>query len=150
MNTSEKKVKLKYLIGVFVGMILLIVIIRSIIPCKNTLSFLRTEESHLLSSYSSTFHKIDVYKYDDKIIINSYSEGKLDEPNQLVVKTDGEISKEEIQVDWETVGGVIVEEGSENVIAAKVKIQQDGKVILDEPISLFEKGWTALDTTLGK
>lgn len=150
MNTSEKKVKLKYLIGVFVGMILLIVIIRSIIPCKNTLSFLQTEESHLLSSYSSTFHKIDVYKYDDKIIINSYSEGKLDEPNQLVVKTDGEISKEEIQVDWETVGGVIVEEGSENVIAAKVKIQQDGKVILDEPISLFEKGWTALDTTLGK
>lgn len=150
MNTSEKKVKLKYLIGVFVGMVLLIVIIRLMIPCENKLSFIQTEKSHLLSSYSSTFHKIDVYEYDDKIIINSYSEGKIDEPNQLVVKTDGEISKDEIQVDWETVGGVIVEEESENVIAARVKIQQDGKVILDESISLFEKGWKALDTALGE
>lgn len=67
-----------------------------------------------------------------------------------MVKIDGGISKEDIQVDWETVGGVIVEEGNENVIAANVKIQQDEKVILDETISLFEEGWKALDTAVSK
>lgn len=150
MNTSKEKIKLKLLIGFFVVIMLLLVIIRFTTPYKNKPSFIQTEDNHLLSSYSSTFHKINVYEYGDKIIINAYSEGKLDEPNQLVVKIDGGISKEDIQVDWETVGGVIVEEGNENVIAANVKIQQDEKVILDETISLFEEGWKALDTAVSK
>lgn len=59
---------------------LLLVIIRFTIPYENKTLFIQTEDSHLLSSYSSTFHKIVVYEYVDKIIINAYSEGKLDKP----------------------------------------------------------------------
>lgn len=52
----------------------------------------------MITSYETSYHHIDVYKQKDKIIINAYSESKFDEPNQLIIPFEGEITKDDVIV----------------------------------------------------
>lgn len=104
----------------------------------------------MIVSYEASYFHLDFYKQKDKIIINAYSDGKFDEPNQLVVPFEGEITKEDILVKWKTLCDKVVEQDSDGIIVADVIIEKNGKTICNENISLFEKGWKILNDVVGK
>lgn len=104
----------------------------------------------MITSYETSYHHIDVYKQKDKIIINAYSESKFDEPNQLIVPFEGEITKDDVIVKWKTLGDKVVEQDSDSIIVANVIIKKNGKTICNENINLLEKGWEILNDVLGK
>ena len=102
------------------------------------------KRGELVASYTSTFHHVDIYRTKKDIVIYAYSQGDIDEANTINVPVKGEISENNIEVRWTTIVGKEVEKDSDNVISAKIKIKQDGNVIFDQSISLFEKGWDAI------
>ena len=104
----------------------------------------------MITSYETSYYHIDVYKQKNKIIINAYSESKFDEPNQLIVPFEGEITKDDVIVKWKTLGDKVVEQDSDGIIVANVIIEKNGKTICNENISLFEKGWKILNNVVGK
>lgn len=104
----------------------------------------------MITSYEISYYHIDVYKQKNKIIINAYSESKFDEPNQLIVPFEGEITKDDVIVKWKTLGDKVVEQDSDSIIVANVIIKKNGKTICNENINLFEKGWEVLNDVFGK
>ena len=116
----------------------------------NKTSYIQSESKDMIASYEASYFHLDFYKQKDKIIINAYSDGKFDEPNQLVVPFEGEITKEDILVQWKTLGDKVVEQDSDGIIVANVIIEKNGKTICNENISLFEKGWKILNNVVGK
>ena len=116
----------------------------------NKTSYIQSENKDMIVSYEASYFHLDFYKQKDKIIINAYSDGKFDEPNQLVVPFEGEITKEDILVKWKTLGDKVVEQDSDGIIVANVIIEKNGKTICNENISLFEEGWKILNDVVGK
>ena len=104
----------------------------------------------MINSYKSKYSHLDLYKQNDKLIINAYSNSKFDEPNQLIIPFKGEITKDDILVKWKTIGGMTVDEDSDSIIVVNVIIKKDGKTICNENISLCEKGWEILNDTIGE
>ncbi len=91
-----------------------------------------------------------MYKQNDKLIINAYSNSKFDEPNQLIIPFKGEITKDDILVKWKTIGGMTVDEDSDSIIVVNVIIKKDGKTICNENINLCEKGMEIFNDYIGK
>ena len=104
----------------------------------------------MITSYETKYCHLDIYKQNNRIIINTYSNNKFDEPNQLIIPFKGEITKDDILVKWKTIGGMTVDEDSDSIIVVNVIIKKDGKTICNENISLCEKGWKILNDTIGK
>lgn len=103
-----------------------------------------------IASYRANYNYIDVYKQKDKIIINTYSDSKFDEPNRIVVPFEGKLSKSDILVKWKTLNGDVVEQDSDSILAASVIIEKNGKTICNENINFCEKGWKVLNDVIGK
>ena len=117
--------------------------------CNET-SYIQVDSKDMINSYKSKYSHLDLYKQNDKLIINAYSNSKFDEPNQLIIPFKGEITKDDILVKWKTIGGMTVDEDSDSIIVVNVIIKKDGKTICNENISLCEKGWEILNDTIGE
>ena len=116
----------------------------------NETSYIQVDSKDMINSYKSKYSHLDLYKQNDKLIINAYSNSKFDEPNQLIIPFKGEITKDDILVKWKTIGGMTVDEDSDSIIVVNVIIKKDGKTICNENISLCEKGWEILNDTIGE
>lgn len=103
-----------------------------------------------IASYRANYNYIDVYKQKDKIIINTYSDSKFDEPNRIVVPFEGKLSKSDILVKWKTANGDVIEQDSDSILAASIIIEKNGKTICNENINFCEKGWKVLNDVIGK
>ena len=62
----------------------------------NKTSCIQVDSKDIISTYKSKYSQLDLYKQNDKLIINAYSNSKFDEPNQLIIPFKGEITKDEI------------------------------------------------------
>ena len=116
----------------------------------NKTSYVQADSKDMITSYETKYCHLDIYKQNNRIIINTYSNNKFDEPNQLIIPFKGEITKDDILVKWKTIGGMTVDEDSDSIIVVNVIIKKDGKTICNENISLCEKGWKILNDTIGK
>lgn len=116
----------------------------------NKTSCIQVDSKDIISTYKSKYSQLDLYKQNDKLIINAYSNSKFDEPNQLIIPFKGEITKDDILVKWKTIGGMTVDEDSDSIIVVNVIIKKDGKTICNENISLCEKGWEIFNDYIGK
>ena len=149
MNKLDKKTKISILcISIVVTGICLITLLLN--HNDNKFSYVQVDSKDMITSYETSYHHIDVYKQKDKIIINAYSESKFDEPNQLIIPFEGEITKDDVIVKWKTLGDKVVEQDSDSIIVANVIIKKNGKTICNENINLLEKGWEILNDILGK
>lgn len=83
-------------------------------------------------------------------MINAYSDDQFDEPDQIVIDTEEKISKEDISVEWETIGGKPVDQDSMSVSAARVQIKKNNTIVFDGIFNLFEVGWKILDKVIGE
>lgn len=145
----EKRVKIFRIILIFLCLLLIYMIISMIFKEKK-INIIKTKSDNLVASYKSNFDQVDIYSFDNKTVINVYSESKFDRPNQHVIPFEGNITKENIKVDWKGIGGIDLEPGNSGVIAVNIKITQKDEVIFNDTIDLIEKFWEVLPEVLGK
>lgn len=144
MNNKKRIIVIRFILSILI-IILFSIIIKNILSSniENEIKIINTKDSQLFASYSAKFRHIDFYKTDNNIIINVYSEGNFDRPNQIIVPIDNGISKEDItaQVNWEAVGGKVVDSDSDSIIAANIRISYYDEIIYDGGVSLIENAW---------
>lgn len=143
----ERKIRIFRIIFIFLCLLLTYTIISIIF--KETNKYIKTKSENLVATYKSNFDYVDIYIFNNKIVINVYSESKFDKPNQQVIPFKGNITKENIEVKWKGIGGIDLEQGNSGVIAANIKIIQNGEVIFNDTIDLVEKLWDVLPEVLG-
>lgn len=147
MNKISKKAKvLIFCISIVVAIVCFITLFLHRID--NNAFNAQIDSKDKIASYRANYNYIDVYKQKDKIIINTYSDSKFDEPNRIVVPFEGELSKSDILVKWKTANGDVIEQDSDSILVASVIIEKNGKTICNENINFFEKGWKALNDAL--
>src|SRR5574344_650945 len=143
----ERKIRIFRIIFIFLCLLLTYTIISIIF--KETNKYIKTKSENLVATYKSNFDYVDIYSFNNKIVINVYSESKFDKPNQQVIPFKGNLTKENIEVKWKGIGGIDLEHGNSGVIAANIKITQNGEVIFNDTIDLVEKLWDVLPEILG-
>lgn len=149
MNRISKKAKaLIFCISIVVTIVCFITLFLHRID--NNAFNAQIDSKEKIASYRANYNYIDVYKQKDKIIINTYSDSKFDEPNRIVVPFEGKLSKSDILVKWKTLNGDVVEQDSDSILAASVIIEKNGKTICNENINFCEKGWKVLNDVIGK
>ena len=147
MNKISKKAKvLIFCISIVVAIVCFITLFLHRID--NNAFNAQIDSKEKIASYRANYNYIDVYKQKDKIIINTYSDSKFDEPNRIVVPFEGKLSKSDILVKWKTANGDVIEQDSDSILAASIIIEKNGKTICNENINFCEKGWNALNDAL--
>lgn len=147
MNKLSKKTKILIVcISIVVAIVCFITLFLHRID--NNAFYAQIDSKEKIVSYKANYNYIDVYKQKDKIVINTYSDSKFDEPNRIVVPFKGELGKGDILVKWKTANGDVVEQDSDSILAASVIIEKNDKTICNENINFFEKGWNALNDAL--
>lgn len=144
----ERRIRIFRIIFIFLCLLLIYTII-SIMSKEKKINIIKTKSDNLVATYKSNFHYVDIYSFNNKIVINAYSKSKFDKPNQQVIPFKGNITKENIEVKWKGIGGIDLEQGNSGVIAANIKITQNGEVIFNDTIDLVEKLWDVLPEVLG-
>ena len=148
MNKLSNKAKLCIL---FISIVVTsICLIKLLLHHDNETSCIQVDSKDIISTYKSKYSQLDLYKQNDKLIINAYSNSKFDEPNQLIIPFKGEITKDDILVKWKTIGGMTVDEDSDSIIVVNLIIKKDGKTICNENINLCEKGMEIFNDYIGK
>lgn len=149
MNKISKKAKvLIFCISIVVTIVCFITLFLHRID--NNAFNAQIDSKEKIASYRANYNYIDVYKQKDKIIINTYSDSKFDEPNRIVVPFEGKLSKSDILVKWKTANGDVIEQDSDSILAASIIIEKNGKTICNENINFCEKGWKVLNDVIGK
>ncbi|EPI52118.1 hypothetical protein AC069_01460 [Gardnerella vaginalis] len=149
MNKISKKAKvLIFCISIVVAIVCFITLFLHRID--NNAFNAQIDSKEKIASYRANYNYIDVYKQKDKIIINTYSDSKFDEPNRIVVPFEGKLSKSDILVKWKTANGDVIEQDSDSILAASIIIEKNGKTICNENINFCEKGWKVLNDVIGK
>ena len=137
MNKISKKAKvLIFCISIVVAIVCFITLFLHRID--NNAFNAQIDSKEKIASYRANYNYIDVYKQKDKIIINTYSDSKFDEPNRIVVPFEGKLSKSDILVKWKTANGDVIEQDSDSILAASIIIEKNGKTICNENINFCE------------
>ena len=147
MNTLSKKTKI-LIVCISIVVVIVCFITLFLHHIDNNAFYVQIDSKEKIASYRANYNYIDVYRQKDKIVINTYSDSKFDEPNRIVVPFKGELGKGDILVKWKTANGDVVEQDSDSILAASVIIEKNGKTICNENINFFEKGWNALNDAL--
>ena len=133
----ERKIRIFRVIFIFLCLLLTYTIIS--IMFKEKTNIIKTKSEDLVATYKSNFDYIDIYSFNNK----------FDKPNQQVIPFKGNLTKENIEIKWKGIGGIDLEQGNSGVIAANIKITQNGEVIFNDTIDLVEKLWDVLPEVLG-
>lgn len=112
----ERRIKILRIIFIFLCLFLIYMIISIMFKEKKT-NIIETKSDNLVATYKSNFDYVDIYNFNNKIVINVYSESKFDKPNQQVIPFKGNITNENIEVKWKGIGGIDLESGNSGVIA---------------------------------
>ena len=96
---------------------------------------------HLVKQYKQSFSYVDIYQDDTRVVINVYSDGLIDKPNQFVVETKNRIQENNINISWLNSDEKKLTEENENPIFVHVKIIDESSTLFDETVSLVESGW---------
>lgn len=133
----ERKIRIFRVIFIFLCLLLTYTIIS--IMFKEKTNIIKTKSEDLVATYKSNFDYVDIYSFNNK----------FDKPNQQVIPFKGNLTKENIEIKWKGIGGIDLEQGNSGVIAANIKITQNGEVIFNDTIDLVEKLWDVLPEVLG-
>lgn len=90
-------------------------------------------------------HFVEVYQKSDKLIVNAYSDFKVDKPNQSVHKLDYMVKSEDIKITWLDFIGNEIDRDSNLVQQVKVDIYNNGEAIISEKFNFMEKGVEEID-----
>lgn len=110
-----------------------------VIPVNSDELFISSEEG---------YNSIKVYKQANILVINALSEAAFFDGVQFTVEIDGEITPEDIEIIWMTIGGnTEYVEGNDRIIA-EIKISDNDELICDTKINFAKKAFDAMEDVL--
>ena len=100
------------------------------------------------SSSEEGYNSIEIYKRANMLVINAQSEAAFFDGVQFTVETEGEITPEDIEIIWMTLGGnTEYAEGNDRIIA-EIKITDNDELIFDTKINFAKKAFDAIEDVL--
>jgi hypothetical protein len=91
---------------------------------------------------------IEIYKQENKLVINAQSEAAFFDGVQFTVEIEGEIAQEDVEIIWMTIGGnTEYVEGNDRIIA-EIKISDNDELICDTKINFAKKAIDAIEDVL--
>ena len=110
-----------------------------VIPVNNDELFVSSEEK---------YNSIKVYRQANVLVINALSEAAFFDGVQFTVEIEGEITPEDIEIIWMTIGGnTEYVEGNDRIVA-EIKISDNDELIFDTKINFAKKAFDALEDVL--
>ena len=98
----------------------------------------------LLVSSQGGYHSVEIYKLENMLVINAESKAAFFDGAQFTVETQGDISPEDVEIIWMTIGGGTEETEDNNFIIAEIKIHENGELIFETRINFAKKAFDAI------
>ena len=116
-----KKLKL---VGMLAAVVMLMfIVVASYLSEKNVnkpeeLFVVPVTRDELFISSEEGYNSIEIYKQENKLVINAQSEAAFFDGVQCTVEIEGEIAQEDVEIIWMTIGGnTEYVEGNDRIIA---------------------------------
>ena len=93
------------------------------------------------------FNSIKVYRKENQIVVNAESESAFFEGTQFSVGMSGEITPENVEIIWMTIGNTEQTEDNDRIIA-EIKIYDNDELICDTKINFAKKAIDAIEDVL--
>ncbi|KXL52737.1 hypothetical protein CLNEO_17590 [Anaerotignum neopropionicum] len=103
-----------------------------------------TSDYKLLRQSTEDYNSIEVYQLDGEIVVNARSEAAFFDGAQFTATTENELSADNVEITWTTIGGGTEKTEHNARIIAEIIIQEDETVILDEKVNFMKKGFDAV------
>ena len=109
--------------------------------------FIKINDIHI-EGKSLSYSSIEIYKQENKLVINAQSEAAFFDGVQFTVEIEGEIAQEDVEIIWMTIGGnTEYVEGNDRIIA-EIKISDNDELICDTKINFAKKAIDAIEDVL--
>ena len=102
----------------------------------------------LLVSSKGGYHSVEIYKQENMLVINAESKAAFFDGAQFTVETQGDISPEDVEIIWMTIGGGTEETEHNDFIIAEIKIHENGELIFETRINFAKKAFDAMGEVL--
>lgn len=102
----------------------------------------------LLVSSKEGYNSVEIYKQENKLVINAQSDAAFFDGVQYSVETQGEINPEDIEIVWKTLGGGTERTEDNDFIIAEIKITENNDLIYDSKINFAKKAFDAVEDVL--
>lgn len=106
------------------------------------------KNNELLVCSEEGFNSIKVYRKENQIVVNAESESDFFEGTQFSVGTSGEITPENVEIIWMTIGGGTEQVEDNDRIIAEIKIYDNDELICDTKINFAKKAIDAIEDVL--
>ena len=146
-----KKLKL---VGMLAAVVMLMfIVVASYLSEKNVdepeeLFVVPVTRDELFISSEEGYNSIEIYKQENKLVINAQSEAAFFDGAQFTVETDGKVTPEDIEITWMTIGSNTEQAEDNDRIIAEIKIYDNDELIFDKKINFAKKGFDAIEDVL--
>lgn len=97
-------------------------------------------EDYVENQADRVYYTVTVYRTEDGVEVASSSNSAFSEDVDYQVQTDEPITKDDVQVQWQTLMGSTSATEDDELAVAEVTISAKGEVISQQRISFFGKG----------
>lgn len=115
---------------------------------KGEMLSIPVNNNELLVCSEEGYNSIKVYRQENQIVVNAESESAFFEGTQFSVGISGEITPENVEIIWMTIGGSTEQVEDNDRIIAEVKITDNGELICDTKINFAKKAFEAVEDVL--
>lgn len=102
----------------------------------------------LLTSSKEGYNSVEIYRQENQLVVNAESEAAFFDGVQFIVETEGEITPENVEIIWMTIGGNTEQTEDNDRIIAEIKIYDKDELIFDTKINFAKKAFDAVENVL--
>lgn len=102
----------------------------------------------LLTSSKEGYNSVEIYQQENQLVVNAESEAAFFDGVQFIVETEGEITSENVEIIWMTIGGKKEQTEDNDRIIAEIKICDNDELIFDTKINFAKKAFDAVEDVL--
>ena len=102
----------------------------------------------LLTSSKEGYNSVEIYQQENQLVVNAESEAAFFDGVQFIVETEGEITSENVEIIWMTIGGKKEQTEDNDRIIAEIKICDNDELIFDTKINFAKKAFVAVEDVL--
>lgn len=109
---------------------------------------LALDDGELLVSSKEGYNSVEIYKQGDILVICAESESAFFDATRLTVEPQEDISPENVEIIWTTLGGGTERTEDNDFIIAEIKITENNALIFDSKINFAKKAFDAVEDVL--
>lgn len=106
------------------------------------------DNGELLTSSKEKYNSVEIYQQGNQLVVNAESEAAFFDGVQFIVETEGEITSENVEIIWMTIGGNTERTEDNDRIIAEIKIYEDNELISDTKINFITNALDAVEDVL--